>query len=91
MCIDTTDTKAVCCFQSTYGIHKKKITTECIFQLEDNGWIRDCTRIWGVMLSLVPKSYQYSCSNIKQFGWRLCVSYRSLNSVTRLFEYSSLI
>ena len=60
-----------------------------ISDLEDNKWIRDCIGPWGTLLLLAAKPHQESCTNIDQFVWRLCVSYRALNGVTRSFEFLS--
>ena len=58
-----------------------------ISDLEHNNWIRDCTGPWGALLLLAAKPHQESCTNIDEFVWRLCVSYRALNGVTRSFEF----
>ena len=48
--------------------------TAQISQLENNGWIRDCAGPWGDLY-------------INKFVQKLCVSYWSLNGVTRSFEF----
>ena len=58
-----------------------------ISDLEYNKWIRDFIGPWDTLLLLVAKPHQESCTNIDQFVWRLCVSYRYLNGVTRSFEF----
>ena len=55
--------------------------------LEDSGLIVDCEGHWGSLLVLAPKSHQEDCSSIDDFIWRLCVSCRPLNIITRSFEY----
>ena len=86
-CIDTGDAKPTCCRQPKYGVHEGKIMSKQISDLENNNWIRDCTGPWGALLLLAAKPHQESCTNIDQFVWRLCVSYRALNGVTRSFEF----
>ena len=39
------------------------------------------------MIVLTAKPHQEHINNIKHFIWRICVSYRGLNKVTKLFEY----
>ena len=56
--------------------------------VKDNNWIYDCVGPWDYRLLLATKSYQEGCIDIKDFIWRLCVSYRSLNSVTRSFKFT---
>ena len=86
-CIDTGDSKPVCCRQPSYGIHERKIMDEHIQALEANDWICDCEGPWGSIVVLAPKPHQESCVNIKDFVWRLCISYRPLNGVTKSFEF----
>ena len=43
--------------------------------------------VWGRVLLLIAKPYQEDCAYISAFVWRLCVSYRFLNIITRSFEY----
>ena len=86
-CLDTGDSKPVCCRQSSHGIHERKIMNTHIQILEDNVWICDCEGDWGSLLILASKSHQEGCTDINDFVWRLCVSYRPLNGVTKSFEY----
>ena len=79
--IDTGDAKAVCCRQPTYGVHEAKIMIKHITQLEDNNWIRDCTRPWGALLFLFSKPRQESCVHIDKLVRRLCASYHLLTAL----------
>jgi len=81
-CIDTGDSKSVCGRQPSYGIHERKIIDKHIHILETNDWICDYEGPWGSLILLTPKPHQEECTDINEFIWRLCVSYRSLNSVT---------
>ena len=86
-CIDTGDSKPVCCHQFSSIINERKIMDKHIHILETNDWICDCEGPWGSLILLTPKSYQEGCTDINDFLWRLYVSYRPLNSVTRSFEF----
>jgi hypothetical protein len=41
----------------------------------------------GSLVVLAPKPHQEDVLNIDDFVWRMCISYRKLNSVTLTFEY----
>ena len=86
-CIDTWDSKSACCRQPSYGIHERKIMDKHIQILEANDWICDCEGHWGSLILLAPKRHQESCNNINDFVWRLCISYLSLNGVTKSFKF----
>ena len=62
--------------------------------LEENDWIYDYVNPWGSLLILTTMPYQEECTNITDFVYRLCVSYRLLNSATRglcyLFPVASI-
>ena len=51
--------------------------------LEESKWITDFDGPWGSMILLAQKPHQEDVYNIDIFVWRLCVSYRSLNTVTK--------
>ena len=57
-----------------------------IAALEDSGVIIDYEGPWGSLQVFPPKLYQKNCNFINNFIWILCVSYRSLNIVTRIFK-----
>ena len=84
--IDPGNAKATCCRQPKYGVHEGNIMSKQISDLEHNNWIKDCTGPRGALILLTAKPHQESCTNIDQLVWRLCVSYRALNGVTRSFE-----
>ena len=54
--------------------------------LDDSGLITNCTELWGSLLFLAPNPHQEDCNDVDKFVWILCVSYRSLNGITRSFE-----
>ena len=41
----------------------------------------------GISFTSRPKPHQEDCNDVKDFIWRLCVSYRPLNGITRSFEF----
>ena len=86
-CIDTGTSPPVYCRLPCYGIHEIKIMNKQIKTLEDNNGIIDCDGAWGSMILLAPKPHQEGINNIDDFVWRLCVSYRRLNSVTKSFLF----
>ena len=86
-CIDTGDSKHVCCRYPSYRIHERKIMDKYIQILGANDWICDCEGPWGSLILLVLKPHQETCTNIIDFLWRLCISYCLLNSVSRSFEF----
>ena len=55
--------------------------------LNTNKWIRDCKGAWVSMILFAPKPHQEDKVDIKDFVWRLCVSYRGLNRVTKSFMF----
>jgi hypothetical protein len=55
--------------------------------LLDNGWIRPCYGPWGSLIVLATKPHQEQVTDVNDFVWRMCVSYRRLNQVTLPFEY----
>ena len=50
-------------------------------------WITDCDGPWRSIILLAPKPRQEDIHIINNFVWRLCVSYRSLNIVTKPFTF----
>ena len=60
---------------------------EHIESLLHNDWIERCGGAWGSMIVLAPKPHQEEVTDINKFVWRMCVSYRKLNSITEPFEY----
>ena len=85
--IDTGDAAPVSCSNQSYGYYEAKIIMEQIQALLDNGWIEECLGAWASRIVLAPKPHQEDCTDINLFIWRMCVSYRSLNAVTKPFTY----
>ena len=85
--VDTGTSKPVCCPQPRYGIFERVIMQEQLDTLLHNEWIEPATGPWGSMIVLAPKPHQEEVTNIKDFVWRMCISYRKLNAITLPFEY----
>ena len=60
---------------------------EQITQLLRNKWIDRCEGPWGSMLFLAQKPHQEIIINIADFIWRMCVSYRRLDAITKPFQF----
>ena len=84
--VDTGDCKPVCCRPPRYGPSETKVMTDLVNQLEENGLVTDDTGAWGAQIVLAAKANQ---QNVKwdAYQWRLCVSYRRLNQVTKPFTF----
>ena len=84
--IDTGASPLVCCPKPHYGPHESKIIMGHIRDLIHNDWIYECGGAWGSLIVLAPKPHHEQINNIN-FVWRMCVSYRKLNSISLAFEY----
>ena len=58
-----------------------------IGDLLNNDCIEDYKGPRGSQIVLAENPHQEHMENIEDFVWRMCVSYRGLNKVTRPFEY----
>jgi hypothetical protein len=85
--INTGGSQPVCCRKPNCGPHESAIILKQQDVLIANGWIRKCYRPWGSLVVLAPKPHQKEIEKIKDFVWRMCCSYRKVNSVTLPFEY----
>ena len=65
--LDMGNSLPVCCRQSIYGIHEKKIMNKHIQVLDDNDWICDCVGPCGSLFLLAAKPYQEEYTDIKDF------------------------
>ena len=79
----------MCCRKPRYGPHESKIimTQIQVLLANNDGWIRPCYEPWGFSIVLAAKPHQEQVTNIDEFVWCMCVSYRQLNQVTLQFEY----
>ena len=85
--IDTGSSPPVCCRKPQYGPRESAVIMEQLGGLLKNDWIEECEGPWGSQIVLAPKPHQESIEDIEDFIWRMCVSYRGLNKVTKPFEY----
>ena len=84
--VDTGKVAPVCARPPRYGPHESKIINELIEKLEKNGIIEDDDGPWGAPIVLAAKPHQEHV-HWSKYIWRLCVSYRKLNAVTRPFTF----
>ena len=85
--IDTGTHTPVCSRKPSYGHHESKIIMEHINNLLRNKWARKCGGPWGSMIVLAAKPHQEDIEDIDKFVWRMCVSYRALNCITKPFTF----
>ena len=84
--VDTGEIKPVCCKPPRYGPHESRVIDELVAKLEKNGLVEDDDGPWGALIVLAAKPNQAHV-HWSQYVWRLCVSYRQLNAVTRPFTF----
>jgi hypothetical protein len=84
--IDTGTSKPVDCGAPRYGPNESVVMNKLIENLEHNGLVEDDNGPWGAMVVLAAKPNQ-GLKHYTEHQWRLCVSYRKLNQVTRPFKY----
>ena len=86
--IDTGNAQPVCCKLPRYGPHEARVITQLTRGLEENGLIEDARSPWGAQVVLAAKPNQGHV-HWSEYIWRLTVSYRQLNAITRPFIYPS--
>jgi hypothetical protein len=69
-----------------YGPHETRVIEDLIEKLEKNGIIEDDDGPWGAPIVLAAKANQEHL-HWSQYVWRLCVSYRKINAITRPFTF----
>lgn len=84
--VDTGQIAPVCTRPPRYGPHETRVINELVAKLEANGIIEDDDGPWGAPIVLAAKPHQEHV-HWSQYTWRLCVSYRKLNAVTRPFTF----
>ena len=86
--IDTGSHTPICCKKPTYGQNESKIILKAMDELKKLGWITKCsTGGWASPIVLAPKPHQEHVDTIKDFIWRMCISYRNLNRKTNSFQF----
>ena len=86
--VDTGPSKPICCKVPRYGPHESRVITNLANDLEKNGLIEDDFGPWGAIVILAGKPYQEH-KHWSDYIFRLCVSYRPLNRITRPFTFPS--
>ncbi len=86
--IDTGESPPICCKVPRYGPFESQAMTKLANELEANGVIEDDDGPWGSLVVLAGKPHQEH-KHWSEYVWRLCVSYRPLNAITRPFIFPS--
>ena len=86
--VDTGQVKPISCKPPRYGKHESRIITILAAKLEANGLIEDDDGPWGALVVLAAKPHQEH-KHWSEYIWRLCVSYRPINAITRPFIFPS--
>ena len=76
------------CLKTSYGPYESENIMKNIKSLILNYWIEGCFGTWGSNIVLGKNPYQEHINNIKDFIWRMYVSYHKRNNITKYFEYS---
>jgi hypothetical protein len=84
--IDTGNSKPVCCKSREYGPHESRIINQLVETMENNGVVEGDDGPWGSRVVLAQKPDQ-AHKHWTEYVWRLCVSYRPLNAITRPFTF----
>jgi hypothetical protein len=84
--IDTGKVKPITCKVPVYGHHKERVIQELVETLQNKGLIEDDDRPWGSPIVLASKPNQGHIHWLR-YVFRLCVSYRALNAITRPFLF----
>jgi hypothetical protein len=84
--IDTGAAKPVTCKPPRYGPHESAVMLKLLVPLEAKKVIEDDKGPWSAMIVLASKPNQEH-KHWEEYEFRLCVSYRQLNAITRPFQY----
>ena len=84
--VDTGEIPPICVRAPRYGPHETRVINDLVEKLEANGIVEDDDGPWGAPIVLAAKANQEHLP-WSQYTWRLCVSYRKLNAVTRPFTF----
>jgi len=76
----------VCCKPPRYGPHESIVMEKLVKHLDDNGLTEPDDGPWGALIVLAAKPNQDD-TPWHQYIWRLCVSFRRLNQVTKPFAF----
>ncbi len=84
--IDTGSVEPVCCKPPRYGHHESEVMRKLAQQLRDHNVVEEDHGPWGAMVVLAAKPHQEGV-HWRDYQWRLCVSFRKLNAVTKPFTF----
>jgi hypothetical protein len=84
--IDTGNVKPICCKTPSYGPYEKVIIQKMVTSLDQNGLTEPDDGPWGSLVVLAAKPND-TLIPWDEYQWRLCVSYRRVNQVTRPFTF----
>src|SRR5210317_831761 len=84
--VDTGTSKPITCKQPRYGPHESRVIVKLSKALEQKDLIEDDDGPWGAQVVLASKPNQGHV-HWSQYIFRLCVSYRQLNAITRPFTF----
>jgi hypothetical protein len=84
--VETGEVKPVCCKPPRYGHHEAEVLRKLCNKLKANDMVEHDDGPWGAMIVLAAKPGQDDVPWF-DFVWRLCVSYRKLNQITRPFRF----
>ena len=84
--IDTGAAVPLTCKVPVFGPHEERVILELVEQLEKKGLIEDDEGPWGSPIVLASKPNQ-DHKHWSEYVFRLCVSYRALNAITRPFLF----
>lgn len=86
--IDTGKSKPVSVRPPDYGPRESVLMLDQLEVLKHNNWVWEFPHgSWGASLVLALKPHQEHVTDITDFVWRMCVSYRKLNSATEPFIF----
>ena len=86
--IDTGTAKPVCCKAPRYGPHEARVITRLADKLVEINKAEQDFGPYGALVVLAAKPHQGHV-HWSEYIWRLCVSYRLLNAITRPFVFPS--
>ncbi len=84
--VDTGEVPPISVKPPRYGPHETRVINDLVEKLEANGIIEDDDGPWGAPIVLAAKANQEHL-HWSQYTWRLCVSYRKINAITRPFTF----
>ena len=84
--VDTGAAKPVCCKVPRYDKYESEIIRRLCHCLQQNGMIEPDDGPWGDLVVLAQKPHQQKVP-WWDFAWRLCLSFRKLNQITRPFAF----